>query len=184
MTALMMGQSRKRLHVHNPAGKPCGVVCLFVFMALDTFLTLSDAAQKFGLAEASLRALVEKGKIRAGKLPTGEVIVSEQDAQAQKPVSKEDLPEYQKHVHLKGIEISVNEAARKYNILQATISKWIKAGYISILRNDGYRTYLDEADVAYCASIYYDRGGQGKWLFNRDGTPYKRKDDVIRQAVI
>jgi predicted site-specific integrase-resolvase len=145
-------------------------------MTLDTFLTLSDAAQKFGMAEASLRALVEKGKIRAGKLPSGEVIVSEQDAQAQKPIRKEELPEYIKYLHLRGTEISINEASRKYDINHQTLLKWVQAGYIKSINNDGYRLFVDEADVAYCHEVYRQRGGgRGRWLFNRDGTPYQPK---------
>jgi hypothetical protein len=174
-----MGESRLRLHTRNPAGKPCRVACLFEFMTLDTFLTLSDAAQKFGMAEASLRALVEKGKIRAGKLPSGDVIVSEQDTLAQKQTPKEELPEYKKHAHLKGQEIWISEAARQYNILQATISKWVKAGFVRTLRVSGNKIIIDEADIAYCAEIYHQRGGPGRWLFNRDGTPYKPKADVL-----
>ncbi len=34
--------------------------------ALPTFLPLSEAARKYGLDEARLRAMIEKGKIRAG----------------------------------------------------------------------------------------------------------------------
>jgi hypothetical protein len=125
-----------------------------------------------------LRALIDKGTIRAGQLSTGEIVVSEQDALAQKPTLKEDLPEYQRHAHLKGVEIWVREAERKYGISTTTILKWVNAGYISRLSDDGYRTFIDEADVAYCAEIYNKRGGQGKWLFNRDGTPYKPKNGL------
>lgn len=77
---------------------------------------------------------------------------------------------------LQGIRIHVSEAARKYNIPNPTISRWAKKGYIKIIDRVGNKTYLDEADVARCAEVYQDRGGQGRWLFNPDGTPYNPKD--------
>jgi predicted site-specific integrase-resolvase len=146
-------------------------------MVLDTLIPLPEAARKFGLAEASLRALVEKGTIKAGKLPTGEIVVSEQDALSQKPTPKEELPEYKKHVHLKGHATWISEAGRTYGISSQTILQWTRAGIIRVLGKDGNKVLLDEADVAYCAEIYRQRGGQGKWLFNSDGTPYKPQSD-------
>jgi predicted site-specific integrase-resolvase len=144
-------------------------------LPLPTYIPLPEAARKFGMAEAKLRDMVEKGTIKAGKLPTGEIVVSEQDTQAQKPMPKEELPEYKKHAHLKGQAIWLMEASRKYEISSGTLARWMKAGYITRLSSDGYRTFVDEADVAYCAEIYSQRNGQGKWLFNSDGTPYKLK---------
>lgn len=78
--------------------------------------------------------------------------------------------------HLEGIRIHVSEAARKYNIPNPTISRWAKKGYIKILGKIGNKTMLNEADVARCADVYQERGGQGRWLFNPDGSPYFPKD--------
>ncbi len=149
-------------------------------VALPIFLPLSEAARKYGLDEAHLRALVEKGKIRAGVLPdSDEVLVSEEEVRGeaieQKDLRKEDLPEYQMHAHLKGKAIWISEASRKYGILQPTLSKWVRAGIIRTLGREANRLLIDEADVAYCAEIYRKRGRPGRILFNRDGTPYKPK---------
>jgi len=95
-------------------------------MVLDHFLPLPEAARQFGLAEASLRALIEKGTIKAGRLPTGEIVVSAEDTQAQQPTPKEDLPEYKKHAHLKGQAIWLSEAERIYKVSNQTISRWEK----------------------------------------------------------
>ncbi len=145
-------------------------------MTLDHFLLLPDAASRLRISEVKLRAWIDKGKIRAAILPGGEIGVSEQAVIVMTPTPKDELPEYQKHAHLKGMAIWISEAARKYNVLHQTILKWVNAGYIKRLGNDGYRTFVDEADVAYCAEIYHQRGGQGKWLFKEDGTPYKKGD--------
>jgi len=160
---------------YSPVGRipPWEFVILTIDMVLDTLISLPEAVRKSGLAETSLRALVEKGTIKAGKLPTGEIVVSEQDALAQKPTPKEELPEYKKHAYLKGVATWVGEAARKYNIPHPTISRWVTAGLIRSLGTSGNKNLIDEADVAYCAEIYHQRRGQGKWLFNPDGTPYK-----------
>jgi predicted site-specific integrase-resolvase len=149
-------------------------------MTLDRLLPLPEAARKFGLAEVKLRALIDKGTIRAGQLPTGEILVSEKDASAQKPTPKEELPEYQKYAHLKGVSIWLSEAARTYRIPLVTISQWVKKGVIKSLGMEGNKVLLDGADVAYCAEIYHRREGQGKWLFNRDGTPYKPKTGSLK----
>jgi len=147
-------------------------------IALPTFLPLSEAARKYGLDEAHLRQLIERGKIRAGVV-AGEMVVSEDEVRgeaiAQKGLRKEDLPEYQKHAHLKGRPIWITKAARDYQIPHPTISRWAKAGYIKQLGVNGNKVLLDEADVAYCSEIYKSRGRQGRILFNPDGTPYRPK---------
>ena len=56
---------------------------------------------------------------------------------------KEDLEEYKQFAHLKGEPIWTSEAARKYEISQRTLSRWVQAGYIKCMDNDGYRIYLD-----------------------------------------
>ncbi len=72
----------------------------------------------------------------------------------------------------------MSEAARKYNISHVTLSHWIKAGYIKRLNDDGYRVYLNEQDITYCIAVYEKRKGQGKRVFNKDGTPYKTKAEL------
>jgi DNA-binding transcriptional MerR regulator len=67
-------------------------------------------------------------------------------------------------MHLRGNEISINEAARKYEINPPTLLKWMQAGYISSLNNDGYRLYVDEANVAYCAEVYHKKRGEKRTL--------------------
>jgi len=86
--------------------------------ALPTLIPLSEAARKYGLEEARLRALIEKGKIRAGIiLGSGEMVVSEEEVRGEaveaKGLRKEDLPEYQRFSQLSGVGIGINEAAKK-----------------------------------------------------------------------
>ncbi|HAD07013.1 MAG TPA: hypothetical protein DCE76_07610, partial [Anaerolineaceae bacterium] len=133
---------------------------------------------KYGLEEARLRQLVEKGKIRAGVI-AGEMVVSEDEVRNQAVIRKEDLPEYKKHAHLHGIPIGFTEASDKYGINLSSLQRWFKKGIIAEVKRErtigGEKIYLNEADVAYCAEIYHSRGGKGKWLFDKNGLPYKPK---------
>ena len=154
-------------------------------VTLPTFLPLSEAARKYGMEETRLRTLIEKGKIRAGVV-AGEMVVSEEEVQKRAEqeqgsgIKKEDLPEYQKHVHLQGVGIGIAEAARKYNLAFSTVQNWVKVGYVKKIKQEGQKILIDEADVAYCNEVYRSRGGtRGRWLFKPDGTPYKPKTRIM-----
>lgn len=142
--------------------------------ALPTLLPLPEAARKYGISQARLKAMIEHGKIKAAMI-MGELVVSESEIRSESDLRKEDLPEYKKHAHLTGKEIWVSEAARKYGLLHPTILKWVKAGIIKQIGITGNKVLLDEADVAYCAEIYHRFGKQGRKLFDKDGKPYRAK---------
>ncbi len=150
--------------------------------ALPTFLPLPEAARKYGLEEARLRTLIEKGKIRAGVI-AGEMVVNEEEVRGEaiqeKGLRKEDLPEYQMHAHLKGNGISLPQAVEKYGLNPSTIFRWYKKGIIAEVGREidlgGEKILYDEADIAYCSEIYKKFGGQGKRIFDKNGLPYKPK---------
>ena len=146
---------------------------------LPRYLLLSDAAQQYDLDANLLTRMVEKGELTAVTGPDSSVMVDENQikAFANRP-RKEDLPEYKKHVHLKGVGIGIAEAARKYDLVFSSVRRWAEAGYIARIGTDKNKVLLDEADVAYCAEVYRQRSGQGKWLFNPDGTPYQLKSET------
>ncbi len=144
---------------------------------LERFLTLSEASNRTKVAEAQLRAMIQAGRIKGAILPNGEIGVSETTLPTP-PTKKEQLPEYKKHAHLQGVEIGIGEAAREYDLNLSTVSRWVKAGYIRVLRQEGQKVLIDQADVAYCSEIYHRNGGHGKWLFNKDGTPYAPKSKI------
>jgi hypothetical protein len=121
--------------------------------------------------------MVASGKIDGGVLPDGETMVV---SEGSLPIRKEDLPEYKKNAHLKGVGIGISDAAKKYNISISTIHQWAQYGYITRLGMEGKKVLLDEADVAYCIEIYHSRGATPKRrIFNPDGTPYKPKADSV-----
>jgi hypothetical protein len=93
------------------------------------------------------------------------------------PMTKYDTHEYQKHVHLNGVAITLSEASRKYDLPLTTVHNWVRTGLIEIIGKEKNRILLNESDVAYCSEVRKNNPGQGKWLFNPDGTPYTPKTD-------
>jgi len=146
-------------------------------MTLSRFITISEAAERLHTSEKDVQSLVQSGKLDGGILPDGETMVVIKDSL---PTRKEDLPEYKKNAHLKGVGIGISDAARKYDISISTVHQWAQNGYIARLGMEGKKVLLDEADVAYCVEIYNSRGATPKRrLFNPDGTPYKPKTNSL-----
>ena len=145
--------------------------------ALPTFISTIEAAHQLGVSEARLLRMVEAGKIKAA-LVSGETVVSEASVRGLTP--KEELPEYRKYTHLKGMPIWISKAARQYDVTLSVMHRWVMRGYIARLGKDKNKILLNEQDVAYCAEIYHQHGGQGKWLFNADGSPYVLQSDKMQ----
>lgn len=143
-------------------------------MAVPRYLTLNQATNILNTSLSNLNRLIQSGTIRAIEI-AGETFVSETSLLSSR--KKEDLPEYQKFSHLAGQEIWISEAARKYEVEQSNITRWASRKFIKTLKKEKNRVLLDEQDVAYCAEIYRTRSGQGKWIFNPDGTPYIPKTE-------
>ena len=140
---------------------------------MDTLIPLSQAANRYNVTELQLQQLIQSATIRSMSYG-GVILVSEDEVQQNLP--KEQREEYKQFADLKGKQIGMREAALKYNVSHQTISDWTAQSYIEKLGQQGRKTFIDEADVAYCAFVYHRReGGQGKWLFSRNGTPYTPK---------
>jgi len=149
---------------------------------IPVYIPLEDAAKKYGYALTELKRLAQSGKINAAVLPDGDMVVSESSVKAK--ARKEDLPEYKKHAELANETIWVSKAARKYGISQSTISRWTQLGYIKKMGMQGNKSLLNAQDMAYCAEIYDARKGQGKRIFNSDGTPYTPKTGPLSLEAI
>ncbi len=149
--------------------------------ALPTFISTAEAAHQLGVSEARLRRMIEAGTIKAANI-SGETVVSEASIRKfhkkQQPITqptglqKEDLPEYKKLASFRGQSISIAEASRKYTINFSTLRRWVQRGFVQVLGTDKNKTLINEQDVAFCAETYRNNHGQGRWLFNVDGTPY------------
>jgi len=91
------------------------------------------------------------------------------------PMTIEEQPEFLLHKDKRGNTISLSAACRKYGLSLRTIQQWVAKGYIPVVGQDKNRVLIDEAYIAYCAEVRKSRPGQGRWLFNPDGTPYTPK---------
>ncbi len=138
----------------------------------EPYLPLAEAAKLAGVSEEALLEHIRQGTVHAVRVD-GIIAVRQEDAQRLTP--KEQLPEYRKHAHLKGVGIGINEAAKKYGVPFSTLHGWMERGYIARLGREGRKVLLDEGDVAYCAEVYRRRGRPGRWIFDQDGRPYARK---------
>jgi len=131
---------------------------------MKIYKTLQDAAEKYNIEPERLRELVDQGDVRSGMLGD-ELIVLEDDVRtyvAERDVTREQFK------HLEGVEIGVNQAAIKYRFTGVTISDWVKRGKIRLIRQQGNRKLINEADVAYARALADIKGMRsGRPLFGR-----------------
>ena len=140
--------------------------------ALPKFISLPDAAKKIHASVDDLRPYIENGKIKAATI--NGVFFVDTLTLPNKIVKKQDVPEYKKFKELKGVEISISEAARKYNIPNPTVSRWKTKGLLKQIGIKKNRILVDEQDVAYCSFFYHkNKFGkrQGQWIFDLNGVP-------------
>lgn len=107
------------------------------------------------------------------KLPTGEIVVTEE---APKRTKAEMLEEY---AHLRGRGITITDAAERYGVPRGPIDSWVyRSRDVSFVDESSYPKLVDEAEIALCAKIYHERkaaGITGVPYFNPDGTEYEIK---------
>ena len=158
-----------------------------------TYLTVEEAARKYGVKKKVLTQLIEDGMVQTRETSNGELlVVAENNSNSQESQTKEEIIA-KKFAHLRGKVISASEASRRYSddqikIYPSRFSDWAKAGYIAA-EFDGYRLLLDEAEVAYCAAVYrekfkeYDGRLTGVTIFDEDGNPYQLKYPEVAQRM-
>jgi hypothetical protein len=137
---------------------------------LDTYITPWQAVRQLGMGMPEIEVLVREGKLQAAVMTDGTIGISQRSLTGHLP--REALPEYREKAELRGVPISINAAGRKYGLNTSTLTRWMQRGLIRRLGKDGRKTMLDEADVAYCANVYSNNRGQGKWSFDKSGKPY------------
>ena len=140
-------------------------------MAVDlpTYIPLTEAARRYRLDRTALTRLVEAGRIRAVKI-NGSVAVAQEDI---------DLATIQIDERLRGKPIRVTEAAEKYGVSHANLSRWADAGYIRVLQRRPRLLELDEADVKLAAEIF-KRAREETGSYVRAGWILKRTLERLR----
>lgn len=104
-----------------------------------------------------LNSLPPGHKIEFRKLPTGVIIVTD-DAPKK---SKSQLLE-ENYAHLKGVGITISEAADKYGVPRSIVRTWVyRTNDVGFVNEASYPRLVDEAEVALCAGIYKKRKQAG-----------------------
>lgn len=118
----------------------------------------------------AIGCLAQDGKLALSYPSWGEPWGEEAEIRA---VAKQLDP--QQWADLRGTEITLGEAVRLWGFPVSSLSRWVKAGHIKVLRTDGehggrsaYRYYLDAAEVAQIAALYRLIGRAGRRLFPPD----------------
>ena len=111
---------------------------------LETFISLEEAAQKYGLHVRLLNQLVENGEITAG-LVDHKIVIAESEVVS---FVKKTVGDGKKYAALEGKPIRVSKAAQKYQIPSGTLSRWVNRGYIRVMERGPKLCVLNEADVA------------------------------------
>ena len=161
------------------------------------FLPLEEAAAVTGYSVAYLQYRAKMGTILAGMMDDELVIAVTEDgklveiapAPAPEPegddinarlrqIRREDF------AHLEGVEIGLSEAAREFGVSPQLVHRWVKRGYIKVLRTKGRRKYLDKGDVAFCIAVFRARQpfGTRAPLLDKKGNPYLIKYPDLAKA--
>jgi len=126
------------------------------------WMTITEAAEKFGIESIVLEKLAKDGVIGSKLSLEGEVLIL--DDEAKEAAKRLDRRQWE---HLRGRQITASDAERHYGLSKNYYARWAREGYITKLGEDGWRIWLDEADVAYATVLAEVSGGlrQGRALF-------------------
>ena len=104
-----------------------------------------DRIQKF------LTNLPPGATIELLKGTNGEVIVTNQRKTREQLLAEN-------FSHLRGLGISMSQAAQKYQVPRGTLQRWVyRTGYVHFVDEEAYPKLVDEAEVALCADIQEKR---------------------------
>ncbi len=147
---------------------------------LPQYIPLAEALRRFRISEEALKEAISSGRIRTATIGE-EVAVAEQDVRELAKGQEVVVVRREDFEHLRGNRLGISEAARKYGLRQPTLSHWVRRGIVNVLGRDGNKILVDEADVAYAATVYRLKGGrQGMRIFDKEGRPYQPRSRAHR----
>ena len=138
---------------------------------LPTYISLNQAATRYGVNVAVLRRAVEAGIMRAVKI-NEEVIVADEDVA---------VVAAQTEAKDKGDElVSISEAARRLNINSRIICRWESYGWLPVVARGARRAKLISWQRAKAlGSLYHEHSQRGSRLIPRN----KIITDVLSASV-
>ena len=112
---------------------------------MKTYITRSEALQRYPITENELDKLINAGDIDALELVD--------DGQNQTIFYDDDLAAYAaerdvtpgKFEHLRGNLLGMNEAGLKYGVTPKTISRWVAQGQLEVKKRQGQKKLVDAA---------------------------------------
>jgi len=122
-------------------------------MTLESYLTLSEAARKYGISTDALPRLLEDGIISAVHNEEGDRVITVSTVAAAADVIRDEIRPEQ-YEHLRGKRIRLMEAARTYQISEQNLFNWSKQEYIRVLDQGVQRLELDAADAKYVTDVF------------------------------
>lgn len=88
----------------------------------------------------------------------GGIIVADNNGKSK---TKDQLID-EKYAHLRGVGITISQAAEKYSVPRGAIQGWVYSSHdVHFVDEDCYPKLIDEAEIALCADIYKDRQARG-----------------------
>ncbi len=148
--------------------------------SLPTFISLADAVRKYKIPEDVLTRLIQDGRIDAVQLPSGELVVSDNDLSQTK--TKEQIIR-EKYGHLRGQAITISRASEKYGVPGTTLRDWIARKYVRVIDADDYPMRIDEAELAFALTfIVSAKAGITRVpLLDENGLPYQLKQPKLHE---
>lgn len=124
--------------------------------------SIERAAEKFGIEAIVLEKLAKDEVIGSKRSPEGDLLVLEEEAK--EVAQRLDRRQWE---HLRDRPITASDAERHYGLSKNYYARWAREGYVRKLGEDGWRVWLDEADIAYATALAEVSGGlrQGRALF-------------------
>jgi hypothetical protein len=102
-------------------------------MPNPTYLSLEEAARKYGVKEKVLTQLIADRMLQTRTTPSGEIlVVADKNGNSQEPRTKKEIIAA-KFAHLSSRPISAYGAQKKYGIHHNNFLRWARSGYISFL---------------------------------------------------
>jgi len=124
------------------------------------WISLEEAARRYGLGEVLLERLAKDGVIRSGVLEDELHLAAEDVEPVATRLNKRNFRD------LEGVPIELARAAERYGFSLQTLLSWARRGHIRMVKESRRPILLDEADVAYAKTLADIRGiVGGKALF-------------------
>jgi hypothetical protein len=145
------------------------------------YVPLKEAVIKYEVDESVLTQLIDVGMIETKEKAGETLVVVEKNGNGNdtEHQTKEEIIA-SKYTELQDQAITLSQASEKYKVPRGTIRNWFYNSYVKPTDPTSYPMLFNEAEIAYCAEIYYERkqagtGFYGAPLLDENGLPYELK---------